>query len=53
MLQTSLLSLVQGTVHILIVTSVAWVARKTKQTLLIMMMCVTFHYYTAIGVLML
>ncbi|KAG8739476.1 hypothetical protein FRC12_016290, partial [Ceratobasidium sp. 428] len=36
-LQTSLLSLVQGTVHILIVTSVAWAARKTKQTLLIMM----------------
>jgi hypothetical protein len=36
-LQTSLLSIVQGTVHVLIVTFVAYVARRTKQTLYIMM----------------
>ncbi|KAF8607267.1 MFS general substrate transporter [Ceratobasidium sp. AG-I] len=48
-LQTSLLSLVQGTVHILIVTSVAWAARKTKQTLLIMMIiCVPMVATTSV-----
>lgn len=48
-LQTSLLSLVQGTVHILIVTSVAWAARKTKQTLLTMMIiCVPMVATTSV-----
>ncbi|KAG8737656.1 hypothetical protein FRC10_007961 [Ceratobasidium sp. 414] len=48
-LQTSLLSLVQGAVHILIVTSVAWAARKTKQTLLVMMViCVPMVATTSV-----
>ncbi|KAB5593364.1 DNA polymerase alpha-associated DNA helicase A [Ceratobasidium theobromae] len=48
-LQTSLLSIVQGTVHILIVTSVAWAARKTKQTLYIMMaICVPMVATTSV-----
>ncbi|KAJ1301039.1 hypothetical protein OPQ81_003460 [Rhizoctonia solani] len=48
-LQTSLLSLVQGTVHILIVTFVAYIARKTKQTLYIMMaICVPMVATTSV-----
>ncbi|QRW25820.1 P-loop containing nucleoside triphosphate hydrolase protein [Rhizoctonia solani] len=48
-LQTSLLSLVQGTVHILIVTFVAYIARRTQQTLYIMMaICVPMVATTSV-----